>query len=270
MSPFWTSHLGKLATILKIQWFHNCLLYHLLEHVPYGLLLEGAGGILQIPNSDVILEAPEEVHGFIYGLMHTDPTGFLPKSKHLISPIADYHFILFDQGNSHKRLFKIKFPHGLKKKKHLANIKVSHGDIHKNIPFKDIPSLRDLLLLENPCFDHYFEVDEQYAIVSTINFSQFCLYCDRPCEGEAKALVFGSMKPPQFPPTSAALRVYVASPKYGTRDFNQVLPGFFPVTGNQLIWCFTDIDEGKVMQNYRQEIISLLPFSLLIKILDLR
>ena len=187
-----------------------------------GIRLQGRGGVLQGPYSDVQLHAPGGLYGFLSGHVHKDPTSFLhciPESECLASPIVDYHFTSFKPIESVKPWFKIIVPHWLMKKDRLKKIKVRHGDIYDDIAFEHVPGKNDISSPWDTSADCFYEVRERHVIIFTTHFSQFiCSCCEAPCQGEAKILTFGSISPLRHSPVKAGLRPYATSPLYVIQD----------------------------------------------------
>ena len=177
-----------------------------------GIRLLGRTAVLQAPQSSVKLYAPEGLDGFVYGHMHTDPAPFLyaiPESECLVSPVVDYHMFIKECIRPDKS-FKIFVPHCINNAKDLKHIKVRCGDIHRNVPFSELSS-------------DDFDVNITHITIHTKHFSQFiCTSCNNVCRAEANALIFGSMSPMWHTPTTAALRLYIASTLYTTQDFKKV------------------------------------------------
>ena len=179
-----------------------------------GIRVRGESAVLQAPKSAVKLYIPEGLDAYVSGTVHTDPTPFLhaiPQSECLISPIVEYHLVSDDKlGNI---WFKIKVPHCLRKWGDLKSIKVKHGDIHKGVPFTELPSRN--------C---HYEVDLNHITIHTQGFSQFiCTSCKNICQAEARAFIFGSISPLiETRPITAALRLYLTSALFKIQDYNQV------------------------------------------------
>ena len=177
-----------------------------------GIRLMGRRAVLQNPQSSVKLHVSEDLKGFVYGHMHTDPSPFLhaiPESECLVSPIVDYHIFIKTCTNPDKS-FEIYVPHCINNVKDLKHIKVRCGDIHRNVPFSELSS-------------DDFDVNINHITIRTKHYSQFiCTSCKNVCRAEANALIFGSMSPLWHTPTTAALRLYIASSLYTTQDFKKV------------------------------------------------
>ena len=186
-----------------------------------GMRVRGESAVLQAPRSAVKLYIPEGLDIYLSGTVHTDPTPFLhviPLTECLISPIAEYRLVSGDKWWNiwFKNIwFKIKVPHCLRKWSDLKSIKVMHGDIHKNVPFSELPS--------STC---HYEVDLNYITIYTKGFSQFiCTSCKKTCQAEARAFVFGSISPlVETRPITAALKLYLTSALFKIQDYNQVSP----------------------------------------------
>ena len=181
-----------------------------------GMRVRGESAVLQAPKSAVKLYIPDGLDAYVSGTVHTDPTPFLhaiPLSECLISPIVKYHLVSDDKSGN--IWFKIKVPHCLGKWSDLKSIKVRHGDIHKSVPFTELPS--------STC---HYEVDLNYIKIHTQGFSQFiCTSCKKTCQAEARAFVFGSISPlVETRPITAALRLYLTSALFKIQDYNQVSP----------------------------------------------
>ena len=176
-----------------------------------GIGVCGNSAVLQGPNSDVKLYIPQRLHGFVSGHIHTDPTPFLqfiPESECLVSPIVEYNWNAFQNKLNDDVCYKIVVPHCIRNSCDLQSIKVRHGDIHKNLPFLE---------------SSHFDVHEKQIDIYAKHFSQFiCTSCKQVCQAEAEIFVFGSITPLLHPPVSAAVRLYISSTLYETRDLNKV------------------------------------------------
>ena len=179
-----------------------------------GVQVQNNGGVLQGPNSSVKLFIPKRLNAFVMGHAHTDVKPFLhliPDGECLVSPIVDYN-CTFNREKPNGTWFKIVVPHCIRKKQHLKNVKVRHGDIYKNVPFVEVPT--------DVC---HFEVDEQNITIFTRHFSQFiCTGCEKVCQGDGKAFIFGGLSPLEYKPLKAALRLYMCSPLHRIDDYRLV------------------------------------------------
>ena len=180
----------------------------------------GNGATLQAPGSAVQLLVPEDLNVLVMGHAHTDVKQFLqvvPENECFVSPVAEYHCTFKE---AKRGWFCLRVPHCVKNRHHLKHIRVRHGDTHKNIPFEEVPRVRDNTSGEN-C---YFEVNENHITIHTTHFSQFvCSICKKVCCGDGKAFVFGGLSPIAFaPPLTAAVRLYVCSPLFRIEDYRMV------------------------------------------------
>ena len=179
-----------------------------------GVRVQGNGGILQGSNSSARLFLPKRLNAFVMGRVHTDVQPFIhliPDGECLVSPIVDYS-CTFNEEKPNGTWFKIVVPHCIRKKKHLKNVKVRHGDIYKNVPFVEVPT--------EEC---HFEVDEGNITIFTRHFSQFvCTGCEKVCHGDGKAFIFGGLSPLEYKPLKVTLRLYVCSPLYRIDDYRSV------------------------------------------------
>ena len=180
----------------------------------YGIRVQGNRAVLQGPDSGAKLHVPSGLDGFISGHMHLDANPFLqfiPESECLVSPIVEYIWSP-SEGKESVPWFKIKIPHCVTKYDDLKTIKVRHGDIHKSLPFVELPTIT--------C---HFDVDTNHIIIYTQHFSQFiCTSCRKLCQAEAKAFIFGSISPFQYKPIRSTLKLYLCSPLYNLLDYKMV------------------------------------------------
>ena len=183
------------------------------------------GGILQGPKSAVKLRIPDGLDALIIAHIHANPQPFLhaiPDSECLVASIVDYTCSSEDKCLDNK-WFEIVVPHCIKGKEDLKQAKVRHGDIHNNVPFSKIPNHRNLRFPIDPSVNSYFEVNEKHFRIFTRGFCQFvCTVCAKNCDRQAVMLVFGSMTPPRFLPVTAALRLYICSPRFDLQDNTEV------------------------------------------------
>ena len=179
--------------------------------------MQGNDCILQGPKSSVKLHIPQDLDAVAMGHAHTDVKPFLhviPEGECLVSPVAEYHYTA---KKTKYAWFRLQIPHCVKKKEHLRDIIVRHGDIHKDVPFSEVPRCETL---DTDC---YYEVDEKHIIIYTTHFSQFtCTLCKKVCCGDGKAFIFGGLSPLAFTPLTAALRLYMCSPLYKIDDYRLV------------------------------------------------
>ena len=177
-----------------------------------GVRVNGEKAVLQGPGSDVKLDIPEGLHGFISGHAHTDLIPFLdhiPQSECLVSSIAEYN-CAFTRRIYNEEFFKIKVPHCVENLNQIHHIQVWHGDIYKRLPFSKYRK---------------YAVYDKYINIYTSHFSQFfCTVagCEERCHGNPKAFIFGRITPLRFPPIKSALRIYMCSPLYDITDFKRV------------------------------------------------
>ena len=160
------------------------------------------------------LHIPPDVEAFIYGHAHTGIQHFLshvPEDECLVAPITEFHCLCKDKNQvKNEDPFKIVVPHCVIGRNALSSIRVRHGEIYKNKPFKIMHLLHD-------------RVDNSYITIYTSSFSQFiCTSCQRVCHGQGKAFVFGNLiKYPSLQPLSS-VRLYMCSPLYNIKDFRKV------------------------------------------------
>lgn len=184
--------------------------------------LQGRGAVLQSPNSAVKMYAPHGIHALFQSHVHTDPTPFLhalPDDECLVSPLVEYE-CLYSTESPDRHWFELKVPHCAKNSR---SIRVRHGDIHRNIPFTQVPNSMDINFPLDPSTDCYFEAEKKFITIYTTHFSQFiCSSCERSCQTEALLFLFGSMTPLKYCPVKSAIRLYVCSPLYDTFDYQMV------------------------------------------------
>ena len=157
----------------------------------------GTASIMRDINSEVELCISDCVKGLIIGHIHTSFTHFIdliPDKECFVSPIPEYH-ILPDRSifNNSYREFIINIPHRIHRKNHLKSLRVWHGDIHKRHPFKLIP---EVISDSGERVGPRFSVTSENIIISTTGFSQFfCTSCEKTCDGQVKAMLYGSVTP---------------------------------------------------------------------------
>ena len=188
---------------------------------------DGRATILKDVKSEVQLHVPDDVCGLIVGHAHTSFRPFLdyvPRKECFVSPIPEYHFIP-DEGKDEGPApwFTIQIPHRIKSKI-LKSIRVRHGDIHKNVPFKLVP--KQLTVPKG--LDVWYKVTNKNVILYTTHFSQFvCTTCEKSCKGQVKTMVFGSLFPYNNDHVTT-VSIHMGSTLYDIADFRKV----------HLIFCF--------------------------------
>ena len=186
---------------------------------------DGNSTILKDIYSAVRLDIPEWVHGLIIGHTHTFFSPFLaviPESECFISPIPEYYFMPDeDHATEPEGFFNINIPHGLRSQKFLESTRVRSGDIHHDSDFRIIPSQSELSETGKSSTCHY-HVNETNIVIHTKHFSQFiCTNCEKPCQGEVRAVLYGSLSPCNLE-LLVEMKLYVTSNLYGLWEFMRV------------------------------------------------
>ena len=186
---------------------------------------DGRSIVLNDIDSLVRLDIPEGVHGLIITHTHTFFSPFLtviPESECFISPVPEYCFIPEeDHATEPEGLFKINIPHSLKSQEFMRSTRVRSGDIHDSSDFRIIPPQSELSVTAGTSTSHYF-VNETNIVIHTKHFSQFiCTNCKKPCQGEVRAVLYGSLSPCNLE-LLVEMKLYVTSNLYGIREFMRV------------------------------------------------
>ncbi len=178
----------------------NYKMYMTKNHKSYfGTRTNGERQTFQSEHSQVELCIPGGKPTLVIGHIHTDFNKFLnviPSNECFISPIPDFTNLPenpnADEAFSRKR-FIIKIPHCIKRTDQLKHIKVRQGDIHTGEDFRVISQKPRNSTINPASTRTYYEVDKHFVTIYTCQFSQFvCTSCQKTCDGNVTALLFGA------------------------------------------------------------------------------
>ncbi len=190
-----------------------------------GTATHGEQCTLQDEESDVKLTIPGGLNCSVIGHIHTHTQDILkqiPEGECLIAPVPDYTSVIKHKQTG-QEMFEIKLKHCVKDKNDLKKVRVRTGNIHKNIPFTNIPQSSQERMIVSKYTQSYFQVDDTYITIYTEHFCQFlCTLCDVECKGEIQALLFGS----HFMANERTLvhmsKLYLCGPLFSITDFKKV------------------------------------------------
>ena len=183
---------------------------------------------IRTPVSNVTLYIPKSVNATVITHIHTNTLPFhevIPENECFIAPIPEITIIPRHDKVGKDRgsiWYQLRIPHCVRDSSKLNSIRVRHGNIHSNKTFSLVPALQKYGA-HNFTLNCYYEVDSSYVTIHTRTFSQFvCTSCERICHGNAKAFLFGSLRPYGSLSMVTALRLYVCSPLYNIKDYRMV------------------------------------------------
>ena len=187
--------------------------------------VEGRAAVLKDVESEVELKIPEGLHGLVIGHIHPSFSHFfdiVPNKECFVSPVPEYKFIP-DKTNknvSTGNWFQIVLPHRIKEK-YVKSIRVRHGDIYNDVPFRVIPPKKQDHSSHND-LECFYTVTSSNILIYTRSFSQFvCTSCKKTCRGKVTVLVYeklfwcdGHMV--------ASLRIRLGSNLFSIKDIRKV------------------------------------------------